>query len=315
MTRIIQSEKGRQQTWAHQVGLKNCYSCDYVEPDDNIFGRIEGRVRSSLGSGDGGELKKHPKTGRAKMGALHSSSALGINVFQHWLVSADDRGPLERALNLPAAIIDITFEQKFPTGVRGKSPNLDVALWLADGTITAIESKYLEPFSKHQHGLKDTYFAGAPGDFPRWNRQGLAAHQAVADEVRSGSSGGYTHLHAEQLLKHALGLARSQKLPLKREDYEYKATELIYVYFRPVLPADDGREDDHNAVLLHDAEVALYSRRIDGDSGTLRFRGMTYQNLFGKLRWECGDDPRHADYLRYLELRYFGTPAASAVED
>jgi len=48
--------------------------------DDNLFEPLMPKVKSSFNQGDGGELTGNP----CKMQAVHSSSALGVNIFQYW---------------------------------------------------------------------------------------------------------------------------------------------------------------------------------------------------------------------------------------
>lgn len=50
--------------------------------DDNLFQPLIPEVRSSFESGDGNELGTINQPG--KMQAIHSSSALGVNIFQYW---------------------------------------------------------------------------------------------------------------------------------------------------------------------------------------------------------------------------------------
>ena len=48
--------------------------------DQNLFEPLDLDVRKSFEQGDGNEISGNP----AKMQAVHSSSALGVNVFQYW---------------------------------------------------------------------------------------------------------------------------------------------------------------------------------------------------------------------------------------
>src|SRR3990170_6972930 len=47
---------------------------------DNLFEPLEPEVRKSFERGDGKEIKGNP----AKMQAVHSSSAMGVNILQYW---------------------------------------------------------------------------------------------------------------------------------------------------------------------------------------------------------------------------------------
>ena len=48
--------------------------------DDNLFEPLMIEVRDNFKEADGGELTGNP----CKMRAVHSSSALGVNIFQYW---------------------------------------------------------------------------------------------------------------------------------------------------------------------------------------------------------------------------------------
>ncbi|MHA1343491.1 MAG: hypothetical protein ACTSQG_05865 [Promethearchaeota archaeon] len=81
--------------------------------DDNLFEPLMPEVKSDLKKADGGELSGNP----CKMQAVHSSSALGVNIFQYW-----------KKINQVPAIAaacrfcntgnissqDVNFEVKFP---------------------------------------------------------------------------------------------------------------------------------------------------------------------------------------------------------
>lgn len=46
----------------------------------NLLEPLSSDIRKSFEQGDGNEIKRNP----TKMQAVHSSSALGVNVFQYW---------------------------------------------------------------------------------------------------------------------------------------------------------------------------------------------------------------------------------------
>jgi len=50
--------------------------------DENLFQPLLPDVRESFVAGDGGELGNSKMPG--KMQAVHSSSALGVNIYQYW---------------------------------------------------------------------------------------------------------------------------------------------------------------------------------------------------------------------------------------
>ncbi len=127
--------------------------------------------------------------------------------------------------------------------------------------------------------LKDKYF---PPGRRVWEEMGLARCEAFARELQAGRER-FKYLHAAQLLKHALGLARGG----------WRQPVLVYLYYD--WP---GRES-----LVHRAEVERFVACI-GPEVDLRI--VTYQELFARL--PTGID---SDYRAYLEGRYFRPAARS----
>jgi hypothetical protein len=80
----------------------------------------------------------------------------------------------------------LTLEQKFPTGLGGIGPNLDVLL-CADQITFAIESKFTEPYtkSKLKTFLKPKYFHGGrdlwAADSNRHRREIKAELEKIAE--------------------------------------------------------------------------------------------------------------------------------------
>ena len=89
-----------------------------------------------LQAGDRNELE-------GKFKAVHSSSALAVNVFAPFRARSSE-------LIVPGSrfITGLEFERKCPIGVGGKAPNLDILLTGPAGII-GIESKLTEPLSRH----------------------------------------------------------------------------------------------------------------------------------------------------------------------
>lgn len=210
--------------------------------------------------------------------SLCSSAALVINVFSAW--RDRDHGALLQALGAGGAGgTRLAFEEPLPTGLAGDAPTVDVALYGADGRCVAVESKFAEwlgPRPRRQRVLKDKYFPPGNGV---WAAAGLPRCQALADELQDGRVR-MKRLHAGQLLKHALGLARNGA----------RTSALVYLYYeRP------GREAvAHRAELEH--VVARLVPEID-------LHVCTYQALFAAL---CATPGIERGYLEYLAQRYFG---------
>lgn len=131
--------------------------------DQNLFQPLLAEVRESFAAGDGGELGSSGQPG--KMQAVHSSSALGINVFQYWKsisavpVIAAACGLCREGSNVS---VDIRFEEKYPINDSfGYHPNIDVVIHNkpeARIKMFAIECKFSEAYGAHKHsGLKRKY--------------------------------------------------------------------------------------------------------------------------------------------------------------
>ena len=297
---IRSGELARQKEWWNEtgrhtsggIGLSECSPYGYVNPTHNIYGGLRADTRVQFDTADGSELKGT----RPKMGALHSSSALCVNTFQHWVDR--DRAVLQRALGIEQPIVRLVLEHKFPNGMRGNDPNLDVALQLADGSVVAIECKYLEPFSGHAQGFKPSYFSK---NQRRWSDLGLNAHQKLAENIQSGTTEPYEYLHAEQLLKHARGLAFSAK---NGRCILGEPRSLFYLYSSPTDP--EGKS--YSQAIQHEVEIDRYAEAVQGD--WLTFEALSYQDLIGRLHAECNGDEVHAGYLSYLTNRYLPGPAS-----
>lgn len=164
--------KSQQLEWAGANGIRVDDRGYTLKRDDNLFQPLSSQTLADFSAGQGGELDD--SHGRAKMFALHSSSALGCNFFEYWRTR--NSAPLSQALRLPYDVAAVRFEDKFPTGVS--TPNLDMVLELQSGHIVAIESKFLEPYgSSHAGGLKEKYF-DLPGG--RWSQVGLPGCETLA---------------------------------------------------------------------------------------------------------------------------------------
>jgi hypothetical protein len=261
--------KERQLEWALGHSLRPDAKGYVGTVDANLFAPLKPATRDEFEQGDGAELDH-------KMKAVHSSSALAVNVFDYW--RGRDAGVLGTAMGAHAGIVDVEFEQKRPTGLPGNAPNIDVVLTLADQSTIAVESKFTESYSRHSdQGFKPKYFERMGGE---WAGHGLVACQQSAEDLQSGILS-YHWLNAEQLLKHALGLAHSSKKPWS----------LWCVWY------DDAGEHASE----HAAEIADFAARIADDG--IGFRSLTYQALFEGLKRAAGLSD--ADYLEYLSQRYF----------
>ena len=274
MTSAANVVREQQREWARRRGIRFDSAGYTFDLADNLFAPLSAATEQEFRSGDGDELGREGE--RGKMQALHSSSALACNVFDHW--RGRDTSTLARALGLSTSAVDVAFEQKYPTGLVGHAPNLDVVLRPSTGPVTAIESKFLEPYGTHGSGFRPKYFESRDG---LWTREGYRGCQALAEALDSGDTV-FTWLHAEQLLKHILGLVHSARGPWK----------LVYLWYEVPGPETDE----------HAAEAAEFAGVMRADG--IDFESLSYQTVFANLRDRVGDDARK--YVDYLGDRYFG---------
>ena len=264
----------RQLQWASQAGL-NPDARGYLNTvEKNLLQPLHDRTRKAFESGSGGELQDM-KTRPAKMKALHSSSALAVNVFDYWVDK--ESSVMTMALELDSEITAIKFEEQYSTGLKGNPPNLDVVLELADGNVIGIESKFSEwltPKTKSYEPFKGKYF---PDGLSLWENAGLPKAQYAAKSMYEGELS-FRYLDAAQLLKHALGMA----------------TQLGNRFFLYYIFHDwPGAESEVNK-----QEVTSFSEIVDDRLG---FKFLSYQKLFNSLQHlEDTDD----QYLGYLKERY-----------
>ena len=269
-TSSIPSVIEQQTRWAKSKGFepKNAYLMSLA---DNLRQQLSDGALKDFERGNGGELRERGIR-PPKMHALRSSAALSANVFDYW--RSHDAAPLQRALGLRDKITRISFEEHFPTGLKGNPPNVDVVLKLEGNHYVAIESKFTEWLASRERRLDPKYFP--PGE-ELWTLQKRPNCQALAIAFREAAP--FKFLDAPQLLKHALGLARE-----KTGTYE-----LYYIYFDWKCP--EGK--------IHADEVARFGDLVGEE---IRFRAITYQNLFERLNMTCRQED--AAYLEYLRQRY-----------
>ena len=255
--------------------------------DDNLFEPLSKKARADIKAGDGGELqdtKNHP----AKMRALHSSSALGVNIFQYW--NTPDRGPvIAEACGLcrnqpdsqtgTSTNSEIRFEQKLYFGKGFSRPsNMDVLIANPNSRFEAfaVECKFSEAYTSRGHpGLKEKYL----NEPSLWT--GLSNLEAFARGI-SPEDTTYHHLHPAQLVKHILGLTRK---------YGKERYRLLYLWY-------DGLG---GAGSLHREEIARFTDIAKKDG--VRFHSLSYQELIARLvRTREGKDGNYLDYIsgRYL---------------
>lgn len=246
--------------------------------EDNLFEHLEASVKKDFECGDGGELAGNP----SKMSAVHSSSALGINIFQYW-------SKVKQASKIAAACgfcdkdnnisHSIKFEQKFPISDQfSHSPNIDVVIENdieSKFRVFAIECKFSEAYSSQGHaGLKQKYIKLDEA----WDAM---PHLYKFAKSISPNDDKFNHLHPAQLVKHILGLTKK---------YGKNKFRLLYLWYDCL-----GREG-----VNHRAEIEKFTGFTEKDD--ISFHALSYQDLIIRLANEChaGEE----NYIKYITSRY-----------
>ncbi|MBI9031444.1 hypothetical protein JEZ13_05535 [bacterium] len=248
--------------------------------EDNLYLPLTNEVRKMIDAGDGGELKSSGMH-KSKMTALHSSSAIGVNIFQYWMdkeisIIASACGFCKETTQISESI---HFEEKFIiSGITGNSPNIDVVIKnKKDEKIKAfaIECKYTEAYrNKEQSGIAKQYLdADIWKDLP--NLQELATQISLNDQENK-------YLHRAQLVKHILGLNTKYK--------SKSAFKLLYLWY-DVLGEDGAK---------HREEIEKFKKVAIADK--INFISITYQELIIKLYQKHYGN--HKNYIDYLASRY-----------
>lgn len=249
--------------------------------EKNLFEPLLNKTLTEINQGDGGELKKD-NNHAAKMCALHSSSALGVNVFQYW--TNKNISTLAYSLGLCRkdnnSSQEILFEQKYQISENFKfSPNIDVIIKNDNSNINkvyGIECKFSEAYSARNHqGLKEKYITDISEqwhDIP--NIFDLAKAISPIDS-------NFKHLHPAQLIKHILGL---------KKVYGKKGFRLLYLWYDAI-----GQES-----YIHKQEIDEFSNIAKLDN--IKFHSISYQELIIKLSNEFYE--KNEKYIDYLTDRY-----------
>lgn len=245
---------------------------------ENIFGgAIHEAVAAAYAAGAGGELNGEIP----RMSALHSSSALAVNLFQYWVVNGDI-GTLAQLLQVPNQnILGAQFEDTFPVvedpelhGLQNP-PHLDFAFRYRNGGRIGIECKLSEPYRDYPHPPLSQAYLDLPD---AWND--LPASQALAEQLVAGPAE-YHRLGPSQLLKHILGL--TFQTPTNN-------VRLIYLYLDAI--GDQAAE--------HRREIEQFQEAIADDQ--IRFIPMSVQEFILRAVRQVRAD--HTEYVDYLAERY-----------
>jgi hypothetical protein len=216
------------------------------------------------------------------MQAIHSSSALAVNVFQYWK-SISKVSVIAAACGLcrPGSEVsyDLQFEEKHPINKGFRfPPNIDVVIHNrpeARIRCFAIECKFSEAYGTRRHaGLKKKYLDCCDiwDDIPDLR----AFAQRISPDDKD-----FNHLHPAQLIKHILAM---------KQNFQRDGFRLLYLWYD--VPGEQGKR--------HQAEVAKFTEVVRGDG--IEFHSLTYQGLIDTLASQLRSD--HDRYVRYLTERY-----------
>jgi len=247
--------------------------------DHNLLEPLTIQTHQCFQAGDGNELSGNP----AKMQALHSSSAIAVNVFQYWQ-TINQVPAIASACKLcnpgNQTSQEIIFEEKFPIHESfTTAPNIDVVIHnQPDNNIKvfAIECKFSEAYSvrNDNHGLKEKYLQIDE----IWN--GIPALHTFAKSI-SPDDTAYHHLHPAQLVKHILGL---------KTKFGKNGFRLLYLWYD--VPNDEGYQ--------HRQEIKQFSVMCKQDG--ILFHTFSYQGLI--MRLVKTYESEHQEYLYFIGNRY-----------
>jgi len=248
--------------------------------DDNLFKPLMIEIQNNFKEADGRELMGNP----CKMQAVHSSSALGVNIFQYW----------KKINQVPAMAAacgfcstnntssrDINFEAKYPISEKFPySPNIDVVINNSPESrfkVFAIECKFSETYNPRAHyGISPKYI-----ELNKiWDNMPnlLKLAKKISPNYKDNK---YTHLHPAQLIKHILGL---------NGRFGKNKFRLLYLWYDTIGPES----------AKHHKEIEEFIKITQSDG--LYFHAMSYQDLIIKLAKKYRDT--HRDYIGYITERY-----------
>lgn len=248
---------------------------------DNLFQDLHPDTKAEIEEGDGGELTGNA-TKAAKMSAVHSSSAIGVNVFDYW--KEKDIPQLAALLGLcredNKSAKAIHFEQKFKISSKFSfDPNIDVVIENdPENKIKAfgIECKFSEAYGSRVHpGLKEAYLTDIPEQWTDIPSLFEFAKTISPDDEK------FKHLHPAQLVKHILGLKKA---------YGKDGFRLLYLWY-DVL----GSEGE-----VHRNEIERFKAIAKADG--ILFHEISYQELIVKMQGEPYETNKA--YVDYLSGRY-----------
>ena len=202
-------------------------------------------IESILNAAPGNEIT----TG--KFDSPESSAALAANAFGFFLYRAFDLPALPgcEGETWPARALSIEGELRFPWN-GGRHPFLD-CLVETPSALIGIESKRFEPY---RSSLSDAFWR------PVWGEH-MGGYERVRDRLRDNPAGGFAHLDAAQLFKHAFAL-RSE---VHRGERRKLKPILFYLYAEPEVWPANGKAVDERAKTRHRDEIEAFGAAVADD--------------------------------------------------
>ena len=251
--------------------------------DDNLFEPLLSEVKGNFKEADGRELTGN----HCKMQAVHSSSALSVNIFQYWkritqipVIAAACRF-CNRDNNTSQGI---NFEVKFSINDKFRfSPNIDVIITNSPKSrfkVFAIECKFSEAYSSRKHsGIDPKYIELGKiwDDIP--NLYQFA--KTICPESLDYDQFKFVYLHPAQLVKHILGL---------KEKFGKNKFRLLYLWYDTIGPES----------ATHHREINDFIKITKADG--IYFHAISYQDLIIKLAKKYRKLNR--SYIDYITGRY-----------
>lgn len=245
--------------------------------ESNLFEPLSPNTKESFQRGDGGELNGNP----SKMQAVHSSSALGVNIFQFWenigrvYQIAHACGFCRKTTKISRSV---SFEIKYPINDNFRySPNIDVVINNDPSSrykVFAIESKFTEAYGGRGHsGIKPKYL-----DLEIWGE--IPRLHELANTLNPKDNR-FQYLHAAQLIKHILGLKR---------EFGKTGFRLLYLWYDAI--GNEGAK--------HRGEINEFLEIAKADE--IAIHELSYQDLIIRLANEYRDS--HGAYVEYITSRY-----------
>ena len=248
-----------QRRWAQARGISTDAQGRTLDLEHNLFRPLRPETRAEFARGAGCELGGPDAPGSLQ--SLRSSAALVCNVFDYW--RGRDLAPIAAACGADPRATGVSFERRYPTGLTGMPPHLDVVLD-GEGTLpTAIESKFTECYHPPDNQMVDSYF-----ESPQlWDQ--LPRCHKIARELRAEPRR-WKSLGVAQLLKHALGLTRA---------YGRTGFQLLYLWF----------EVEGGSAAQHRVELQRLRERLGSE---IKFSFLSYPVLIERL---AGLEAEHAE--------------------